>query len=644
MKHNTIIFGALATLAIGMFGCDSESQKLEGAMRARYLACEEHIWGEKGEFDFKTERCRCREVLCKYNETCNEFGRCTNFTPECEEESKECKLFNSNNGEQYWMQRKCEGRKWSVPEKCKTVCQGDLCKDEQTDDTPCEKDGCENNYRYACVEKVQVNKRLCPLGCDGDICKVSECDWEGSICDSDGNVAQCSGGKLIGDMNCHGLGCTDGECNKQSCDDGEKRCENNKLEECKDGSWGAVVALKSCDCVSSDERSCNPDTHKIRKCKNYYWRDTGEECCVDGETRCSDNAIETCQGNQWTQYTKCQDYYVCQESDNLKHACVCQPGCYEEDGIQVDCQNDKPKTKICKGECVNNECQDDNEPQPECRQEDEFRCMDNKIIQKCEDGEWQTTQTCFETCSMSDGTIRQPYCSCQYTGNILDSTCNDVTFCFNKHEYSLKDCLSKDNVDFCNSSETPLEIKDYCLEYMRELGCFEVSSYTGNKETNKWCFYDEKLHYCANGYDDTIKRCIQSSQPKCKNDKFCIGKNDNNSKECYKDHSCNSNYTDCGKCKNGTYEIGRNHKICIEGEKFECQLDTTADSKNNYYLCNNDNLKEILKKEGVLERYLDKSFNLPIGSAPMNFTRDESGNYYLVTIEYSQKLQDVSCE
>ena len=101
------------------------------------------------------------------------------------------------------------------------------------------------------------------------------------------------------------------------CENGQTKCDKNAIYECKDNSW----TLKE---------KCEGDLDP--ECRMY---DNQAECvptrtsgvaeppdeCVDGQSKCDDNAVYECQNAEWTLKEKCESPSECTMNDN-KAVCV----------------------------------------------------------------------------------------------------------------------------------------------------------------------------------------------------------------------------------------------------------------------------------------------------------------------------------
>ena len=213
---------------------------------------------------------------------------------------------------------------------------------------------------------------------------------------------------------------------EENCNNGETKCENNDVYECKDNSW----ALK---------QVCEDDLYSI--CKVY---DNQAQCiptvtegvmpayeCWGDESKCQDNKTYVCKDHAWVLENDCSagdSYAVCEMQEN-KAVCVEAP--IEGAMIYEECQLGESKCEdnavyVCKDSMWSklNDCNDipgasckmlDNkaqcillevsgEPKYEC-EAGSYKCEDN-IVVVCDDGQWVKNEDCNDipgaSCEMID--------------------------------------------------------------------------------------------------------------------------------------------------------------------------------------------------------------------------------------------------
>ncbi len=277
----------------------------------------------------------------------------------------------------------------------------DLSKGEKA--VVCNKNGCEDK-RY--ILSVTDDKRIVAKACKkGDI----ECDY---CCGNDG-IAKCTDSTNAGKTNalcgdesdkntsyqCKGSsvivqkcedGCANGKCKGagvESCENGTRQCNGEKIEICVDGDWKDAVGAQLCD--GDKILKCVGDVAKPQPCEDGA-------VCKDGECKasvcanspdsgpvCNGGKVGKCENGNWIE-SKGND--LC-ENDKILY-------CENEDVTprRVGCYSNDEKTHVCKAgaidnsgcgdgmECNNSECKP---KKYTCTAEDKYICANGGMLYDC---------------------------------------------------------------------------------------------------------------------------------------------------------------------------------------------------------------------------------------------------------------------
>ena len=131
------------------------------------------------------------------------------------------------------------------------------------------------------------------------------CSEGQKACDIYNNIIICDADShWVYHQSCGDLDCVDGECEDDPanvCTPGNRRCFDNKVEECRSGAAGTYwIAIDNCglrdeicydsECVSREEHECENTGERrcvndiVEECQDYYaWLDI-ENCELEGET------------------------------------------------------------------------------------------------------------------------------------------------------------------------------------------------------------------------------------------------------------------------------------------------------------------------------------------------------------------------
>ena len=269
------------------------------------------------------------------------------------------------------------------------------------------------------------------------------CTPDTRICSSDQkNVFYCADGSgYTQEKSCESDEiCENGICLAAACQTGQKRCNANHVEICKNNSYTIYT-----EC--SEEQTCNEtefvcekaaqcqnglkrcgDTGNIEICRNNQWESyeacgTGKVCddasytCVIDEsctsgTKCADNDVYECTDGRWQlkescgtlgcsdatcRTSECTDNETsCEEINGVPYVKTCTGGAYDYDPCK---SNESCVVESGVAQCVENPCSTGT-----------YQCSNNSL-QKCDEGGYTTVQTCTsdEYCDVGSASCK-PNC------------------------------------------------------------------------------------------------------------------------------------------------------------------------------------------------------------------------------------------
>ncbi|MBR4985103.1 MAG: hypothetical protein IKY83_05115 [Proteobacteria bacterium] len=174
---------------------------------------------------------------------------------------------------------------------------------------------CHNNNVQYCMNNSYIDYSICsaPQVCSEVTrrCEIpAECTGTAKKC-KDGDIYICSDSHWISYQACPtGQACnaTTLKCEDTSvCNNGDTKCSDNQLQICQNAKWNILQSCTDAQICDSTARTC-----RARKCQD------GEQICAENGGRFS---IQTCQNNDYIQYSVCQSGEICTE-ENGTPKCV----------------------------------------------------------------------------------------------------------------------------------------------------------------------------------------------------------------------------------------------------------------------------------------------------------------------------------
>ncbi len=552
----------------------------------------------------------CQDGKWTFTQTCGYGCNLTNndcaAPPECTDGQSEC-----TDG----VYRSCHYGSWSTSQPCANYAS---CANATTCGE-CKNDAviCTNNYAKRCVNGHWQVQAECQYGCNntGTACvtKPPVCQNGERQCVESGNSAYmqtCANGDWNKAENCVNASCNGKECGQ--CLNGKTRCTNDRQETCKNAVWQFEMSCmygcndKNTACLqtapkcSKSQNSChngNDGIGRANACHDGIWVENetcvNKSCNKDGTACgvckddtyngiCTANTTKICHNGAWTSYT-CP--YGCNDNGTgcLTTPRKCNKGatlCTNNDnGIGqyqscVDGQWTSTKSSCNNASCNGNMC-------GECKNGDVSSTCSDGAIQECVNGKW-TKHICSYGCNdANNGCINTPP-SCS-KGSTWCNESNDIGQVKTCHDGQWSATTSCGNVS-CNSSGTDCGVcKNGSLNNSCNNGAIQECS------NGAWT-----KHPCPYGCNDANNGCINTPPSCSKGSTWCTESNGiGQVKSCHDGQwgattscgsdSCNSSGTECGVCKDGTY-----NNVCSSGAIKECSNGAWKDHPCPYG-CNDAN-------------------------------------------------------
>ncbi len=459
-----------------------------------------------------------------------------------------------------------------------TICNdGTMCRDSYTLVT------CKNNVES--VTSCGAKGMLCFDKAGGSVCEEVACNEtvckDSStllVCDTVTNTVtsqKCGSGKKCDSKT--------NSCVTVVCRDGEKRCNNNSIEECRDNSWSVSTdcGTKMCNASTTtcvDVKCRNGDTRcnangKIETCKNNEFSgakscakstpicetvsSTEAACvakiCTEGSTQCSGAELQKCTNNRWVTERTCDSAALC----NAKSATCKDHEC--ENGAQ-GCSNSIASTKVCKDYAWEYTLCSTVKENSTCRVSsgkascevsvctDGFSC-DGNTLKKCDNNAFILNQNCGsdKICNAGKGICESRVC------NEGDYTCNGKTLlkCQSNAWKTFSTCTANET---CNAATKQCVVNECSVGQVK---CEGASIYRCNN--GSWALAET----CKAGESCDGSRGVCVSNASCTNNTF---KCDNNSlytcasgqwtlkEACSAGKTCNTDKGVCAECYGNVYE------------------------------------------------------------------------------------------
>ncbi len=470
------------------------------------------------------------------------------------------------------------------------------------------------------------------VSCSGNVC--GECvngDKKCDLIDNVNGIYYCDDGKWRQDKACvNNVSCNkDNDCG--NCINGEQRCvvgsdgKNAEIQICKIGEWEKESDCSTVSCDTTGKQcgichgvttSCVDDANTgigvYYECRENNWLNTicggGASCksdtecgeCHDGDMKCEDGKLSTCENGQWGAEKTCENDYSCNAVATACGECVngetkCDKGelsiCINGSWLSSAC----PNNALCATETTCGVCH-----------EGDKRCIagtsnDGKAsIDVCEKGAWNHLEDC-ETI-LCDATGKQCGICHGTSAECIDNEKTGVGIYYECKENTWLNSVCTNNVS-CEK-HPKLDDNDEVVqgEYISEK-CGEC--HDGDTKCN-----DGKLSTCENGQWGAEKTCENdyscnavatacgecvNGSTKCENGirSICVHGNWTNSATCSNNASCNSDNADCGECNNedikcDLYETGADESKttkailvkCVNG-KWPAEVDIVKDNEIN---------------------------------------------------------------
>ncbi len=590
---------------------------------------------------------------CVSNSTENASGSkmCVESVSECEENAVVC-----DNG----MLKKCEGSHWTYI-KCSKGCidndKASYCKEcDDTDEPKCidnpdikTVDISENNKGKIGIDSdseskgntVQIcnggrwDKKQCKSGCYGSFnedgngsvtCIDAKGDSKDKVCSSvAGQAAMC-----ISDEKKHvtcideddeinyyattycQIGCysTGDSVGCGVCQNGEKKCQDNKILKCENGQWNSTD--EDCEPCEAGKTKCEADSYfmcdengwRIQSCDGMGCDSNGCLECTGNETKCESGRLFTCNNGHWEEGMICplgcddvqcrvcdaDEYPKCDENNSNKLTC--------DDGLDV-------KEEPCENGCLNGECR-------ECKDDGDKKC-EGGYYDVCRDGKWKKTQ---ETCEKCDNSTSE----CRSDGNFYQCMENNwrMTDCngFGCYSNGCNECGANDTQE-CRDDGIVGQYK-VCKDHFwggeqkcnNEYSCNADGSGCGVCQNNTQKCEDGMEFRCNGGGWVENKlcgeglgclngiKCRDCNKPVCADNKFKDCKEGTWGEEVICQNGCATNGNSCNKtaeCQYGKYACIQTILNQCSGNDYE-PLNVTQycdDATNKTYICSDSGIKII---------------------------------------------------